>query len=152
MTLRKRHKASRYRGTRSHGRGHKNRTRGSGNRGGVGLSGTGKRGDQKKTLVIKLYGGDYFGKDKVTRKARRMAVKTIAIRAIAENIQGLVKRGLAKQTTGGYELTLAGYKVVGNDKMPFKVTVHAHAASASARSSIETAGGSVQTKENADED
>ncbi|MEK6824398.1 MAG: 50S ribosomal protein L15, partial [Nanoarchaeota archaeon] len=64
MKLKKRRKFSRWRGSRTHGRGRKNRTRGSGNQGGVGMSGTGKRGDQKKTLVINLYGNDYFGKDK----------------------------------------------------------------------------------------
>ena len=83
MLKQKRSKVSRMRGTNSHGWGHKKKHRGKGHRGGVGLSGTGARGDVKKSAVlsnakkivqiisaqkgvkmssIKYSGKDYFGK------------------------------------------------------------------------------------------
>lgn len=144
MTLRKRHKASRYRGTRSHGRGHKNRTRGSGNRGGVGLSGTGKRGDQKKTYVIKHFGGDYFGKDQVRRKARRIPLKIITLKTVIENISTMVKNGIAKPLSGGFEIILDGYKLIGTETVPFKLKISVRAVTSGARNSVDKAGGTVQ--------
>ena len=36
--------------------------RGAGNRGGRGMAGSGKRADQKKPTILKLYGSSYFGK------------------------------------------------------------------------------------------
>src|SRR3990167_5998240 len=72
MRVKKRRKAIRYAGSQTHGRGAKERTRGSGNRGGKGMSGTGKRGDQRKTQVIKLTGGNnYFGKDRTLRRGTK---------------------------------------------------------------------------------
>ena len=66
--MNKRRKVTRHRGSHSHQRGAKKKARGSGHRGGFGLAGTGKRGDQKKTLVLKKHGNSYFGKSKTLRK------------------------------------------------------------------------------------
>ena len=71
MRVKKRRKAIRYKGSQTHGRGAKERTRGSGNRGGYGMAGTGKRGDQRKSLIINLYGNNYFGKSKTLRRGRK---------------------------------------------------------------------------------
>lgn len=149
MTIRKRHKASRYRGSRSHGRGFKNRTRGSGNRGGVGLSGTGKRGDQKKTYVNKYYGGDYFGKDKTLRTSKRVRTKGITLSSVIHNMHGFVKKGVAKAITGGYELDLSTFKLIGTEEVPFKLVVKARQVSEGARAAVEAAGGSVETRTDA---
>ncbi len=146
MTLKKRTKRSRYRGSRTHKRGRKNRTRGSGNRGGVGLSGTGKRGDQKKTLIINLYGNDYFGKDKALRRGRKVPLKIMNIKNIVENLPSLVRNGFAIQTKEGYEINLKKYKIIGTFDTPFALIVQAHSVSLGARSSIEKAGGKVEMK------
>ena len=59
MTVNKRKKISRYRGSMTHGGGSKKKRRGSGNRGGKGLAGSGKRSDSKKPSLWKE---KYFGK------------------------------------------------------------------------------------------
>src|SRR3990172_3176671 len=66
----KRKKVSRMRGRGqgTHGWGARKKHKKSGHRGGKGMAGTGKRADQKKTLVTKLYGHGYFGKQGITSK------------------------------------------------------------------------------------
>lgn len=146
MSLRKRRKSSRYPGTKTHGRGRKNRTRGLGNRGGKGLSGTGKRGDQKKTKIIQLYGNQYFGKDrrgqglKILRKTPSISLETIS-----QSLQGLVKKGLAKETKEGYEIKLEKYKIIGDYVPKHKVIIRAKAASEGAKEAIKKAGGEIKT-------
>jgi len=58
MKTKKRTKSSRMqgRGRGTHGYGERKKHKKSGHRGGKGMSGSGKRSDQKKTLVNKLYG------------------------------------------------------------------------------------------------
>jgi len=51
----KRTKVGRHRGSHTHGRGAKKKARGKGHRGGVGLSGTGKRADQKKSMMFNKF-------------------------------------------------------------------------------------------------
>ena len=46
----------------THGWGSKKKHRGSGNRGGFGMAGSGKRADQKKSLILKHFGKNYYGK------------------------------------------------------------------------------------------
>jgi len=62
MSINKRTKRSRQRGSHTHGWGAKKKHRGAGNRGGRGMAGTGKRADQKKPTIMNLYGNEYFGK------------------------------------------------------------------------------------------
>ena len=52
----KRQKSSRMhgRGRGSNGRGERKKGRGSGHRGGKGMAGTGKRADQRKTLILNM--------------------------------------------------------------------------------------------------
>ena len=59
MTVNKRKKVTRYRGSKTHGGGAKKKRRGAGNRGGRGMGGSGKRADSKKPS---LWGAKYFGK------------------------------------------------------------------------------------------
>ncbi|HLF54000.1 MAG TPA: hypothetical protein VI544_02365, partial [Candidatus Nanoarchaeia archaeon] len=68
MKVKKRKKNTRYRGSQTHFRGHRKRTKGSGNKGGVGMSGS---ENQKKSMVINLYGIEYFGRDKALRRGRK---------------------------------------------------------------------------------
>ncbi len=139
----KRKKRTRYRGTRTHGRGRKNRFRGSGNRGGVGMAGTGKRGDAKKTLVIKLYGNNYFGKSKTLRRKVKEKPKTITLENIKENIHALVKKGIAKEKDGIYEINLNNYKIIGNNDTGIKMKIHARAATKGAQEAVKQAGGEI---------
>jgi large subunit ribosomal protein L15 len=62
MKIKKRKKSTRMhgRGMGTHGGGARKKRKGSGHRGGIGMAGTGKRADQKKTLILKLYGNNYF--------------------------------------------------------------------------------------------
>ena len=144
MSTRKRPKYKRYPGTKTHGRGRKNRTRGSGNRGGVGWSGTGKRGDQKKTLIIKLYGNDYFGKDQRGAGLReKKKIPAISLSTIVARIPSFLREGVAKESKGSYEITLKECKIVGNDAINVKLIIHAKRASAGAIQAVERAGGSI---------
>nr|AJS12169.1 50S ribosomal protein L15P [uncultured archaeon] len=145
MKLKRKKKSSRYRGSQSAKRGRKARTRGSGNQGGKGWAGTGKRGDQKKTLVIKLTGGNnYFGKSRTLRRGTVPAkLDSINIKQVIINLPSLIQQGKAKENKGSYEVDLDGYKVLGDGEIKEKLTVKASAFSASAREKIEEAGGKI---------
>jgi len=141
MRVKRRKKNTRYRGSRMNRRGYKNRTKGSGNRGGYGMAGTGKRGDQRKTFVINLYGNNYFGKKRSTSKTHK--VPSMSIRTLMEKLSTLVKQGKAKETAGKYEIKLEEYKIVGNEELKVKLVIHARAASESALASVKAAGGDI---------
>ncbi|MEK6858847.1 MAG: uL15 family ribosomal protein [Nanoarchaeota archaeon] len=144
MSYRKRRKSSRYPGSKTHGRGRKNRTRGLGNRGGRGMSGTGKRGDQKKTLIIKLYGGDYFGKEPRGAGTReKKKTKSLSLATLKTQLRMLVEKGKAREVKGTYEVNLEDYKIVGNGTLDLKMHIKAKSASAGARQAVERAGGSL---------
>ena len=81
------------RGAGTHGWGARKSHRKKGHRGGKGMSGTGKRGDQKKTLVIKLYGNKYFGKQGVTsRGTEKDKRKRINLETIEKNLETYGKK------------------------------------------------------------
>lgn len=144
MSLHKRRKVTRHPGNKTHGRGRKNRTRGLGNRGGKGMSGTGKRGDQKKTLVIHLYGNDYFGtvrRGAGLREKKKML--SISLQTIIHQLPRFLKEGVAKESKGSYELDLKSYKIIGDDAHGMKLTIHARAASAGANAAVAKEGGSI---------
>ena len=85
MTVNKRKKAVRYRGSKTCGGGSKKKRRGAGNRGGRGLGGSGKRADSKKPSLWKAR---YFGKyGFVSRKSRD--VRVINVGYLDENIDKL---------------------------------------------------------------
>lgn len=131
MRVKKRKKSSRFRGTHTHGRGFKKKARGSGHRGGVGMAGSGKRGDQKKTLVLKLYGHDYFGKSKTLRKKKVIKLKAMNVGEISEKY------------SGKNEVELKGYKILGDGEISSKIKITASAASKSAIDKVKKAGGDI---------
>src|SRR3990170_6137388 len=95
----KRRKMSRMRGTGTHGGGARKKRKKSGHRGGAGMSGSGKRSDHKKTLVLALYGGNYFGKQGITSKGTKRDIrKRINLRDIELNLETYTKKGIAKKT------------------------------------------------------
>jgi large subunit ribosomal protein L15 len=129
MRLKKRNRRSRARGNRTLGYAMK-KHKGSGNRGGKGMAGTGKRGDQKKSWVIKNQ-FPYFGKQGFTsRSTRRKVNDVINLRELSE-----------KHKPG--ELNLNSYKILGEGEISGKYIIKAMACSESARKKIEKAGGKV---------
>jgi len=130
MKLKKRKKYSRMRGHRTCGYSAK-LNKGKGSRGGMGMSGTGKRADQKKSLVIKLYGNKYFGKQGITsRKAKKKKIEVINL----EEIENKFKEG---------QVDLSEYKILGDGEISKKFIIKAKAASSSAVEKIKKAGGEI---------
>ena len=143
MKLKKRKKSSRFRGTHTHGRGFKKKARGSGHRGGFGMAGTGKRADQKKTLILNIYGKDYFRKDKALRRKPKKPLATINIKQITENLESFIKNKKAKEEKGVIVLNLKGHKLLSEGEIKQKLRIKASAASKSALEKIKKAGGEV---------
>ena len=147
MSLKKTHKRKkkiRMRGTSTHGGGARKKRKKSGHKGGVGMAGSGKRADHKKTLVTKLYGHSYFGKQGITsKKTKKDKRKRININDIELDIERYVKRGLAKKTKYGWEVNLKNYKILGEGEVKSKLFIKAEDASASAVEKIKRAGGQI---------
>jgi len=141
MKITKRKKSSRMhgRGRGSNGRGERKRGRKKGEKGGKGMAGTGKRADQKKTLITKLYGHSYFGKQGITsKKTQRDKRKRINLREIQMNPE---KYG--KKTSKGWEIELKEYKILGEGDIKDKIFIKAKEASKSAIEKIKKAGGEI---------
>lgn len=144
MKVKRRKKSTRYRGSRMNRRGYKNRTKGSGNRGGYGKAGTGKRGDQRKSLVINMFGNEYFKKDRSTSK--KSAIPSISLRTLEEQLSSLMKKNIVKESGGFYEVNLPEHKVVGNlTNLKFKI--HARKASENAKKAVSKAGGEISVED-----
>lgn len=152
MKLSKRRKSSRFRGSKTHARGFKKKARGSGHQGGVGLSGTGKRGDQKKTMILNLFGNEYFGRDKTLRRGH-VAPKLAAVNLqfISDHLSALVKAGKAKENKGTYEIDLTGYKILAEGELTVKAKIKATSASQSAIDKIKKSGSTIDLEEEAPE-
>lgn len=136
----KKSKNMRGKGMGTHGGGARKKRKGSGHRGGKGLAGTGKRGDQKKTLITKLYGNTYFGKQGVTsRGTKRDKRLRINVGEIQTNIE---KYG--KKKGDSYEVELGKYKILGGGEIKDKLIIKAKEASKSAIEKVKKAGGEIQ--------
>jgi large subunit ribosomal protein L15 len=141
MKIKKRRKVSRMHGHHmgTHGWGARKKHISSGHAGGTGMSGTGKIGGHKKTMVLKLYGNAYFGKQGVTsRGTKRNKDKVINLDLLEKNIESLKKKFFKDNI-----LDLSEYKILGKGKIESKITIKAKAASESAIKSIEKAGGEI---------
>lgn len=133
MKLKKRQKKSRMHGRKmgTHGGGARKKRKGSGHRGGYGLAGTGKRSGQKITLITKLYGHDYFGKQGITSRGTKKDKRLrINLRQISE-----------KHKSG--EVDLTGYKILGEGEVSRKLIIKAEDASKSAIEKVEAKGGKI---------
>jgi large subunit ribosomal protein L15 len=140
----KRRKSSREhgKGRGSCGWGSRKMHRKKGHKGGVGMSGTGKRADQKKTLVLNLYGNNYFGKQGITsRKTEKDKRKRINLWTIQNNLETYGKKEGDKWT-----INLKDYKILGNEKLKDKLVIKAKEASKSAMESVKKAGGEILLK------
>ena len=150
MKTKKRRKSSRMRGSHTHGRGFKKKARGSGHRGGKGMAGTGKRADHKKTLILNLYGNDYFGKDKALRKKPKRVLESINISKINQQLNLFLKVKQAHKDKDVININLKGYKILSNGTPENKYVIVASAASKLAIDKIKKSGGNIiiENKEN----
>jgi large subunit ribosomal protein L15 len=147
VKLKKRKKASRMhgRGMGTHGWGSRKKHVGtSGHRGGIGMSGTGKKAGHKRTLVLKLYGSNYFGAKGITSKSTKKKVNDVMnVGEIERNLESLKKEFANKEGV----LEMETYKILGDGEISSKVIIECKAASASAKEKIEAAGGKVIIEE-----
>jgi len=133
------------RGMGSHGWGARKKHRKSGHRGGKGMSGSGKRSDQKKTLVLKKYGHKYFGKQGITSRGTKRDIRQrINLQTIELNLE---KYG--KQTGNKWEIDLSEYKILGTGEVKDKLIIKAKEASKSAIEKVKNAGGEILLKKSA---
>jgi len=133
-------KAKGLRGKTTHGHGARKKWKKSGHKGGVGMAGSGKRGDQKKTLIIKKYGNKYFGKKGITSKGTaKKKVKKINLIDIEKNYDSLMDR-FGK----GDLLDLSEYKLLGKGELKRKVKIRVLGASSGAIDGVEKVGGEVE--------
>ncbi len=136
MVVNKRTKFSRQRASHTHGWGSKKKHRGAGNRGGRGMAGTGKRGDQIKTLIWK--DKKYFGKHGFKKKGIKKEIRTINIDYIEENLNKFQKEGDV------IDLNKHGYtKLLGKGNIKTKLKIKINNASKKAVEKIKKAGGDV---------
>ncbi|MFH1326530.1 MAG: uL15m family ribosomal protein [archaeon] len=144
MKFKKRKKSSRMHGKNmgSHGRGTRKAGKGSGHKGGKGMSGSGKRADQKKTLVTKLYGHNYFGKQGITsRGTKRDKRKRINLATINLHLEKYGKKVGSK-----WEINLKDYKILGVGEVKILLIIKAKEASKSAIEKVKKAGGEIILK------
>jgi len=135
--IKKTKKSKKWRGDTTYGHGARKKWKGSGHHGGVGMAGTGKRADHKKSLVIKLYGNNYFGKQGVTsRKTEKDRSKSINLEDIRNNLDNLMKK-YGKNNI----LELKKYKVLGRGELKDALKIKALCFSEGAREKIEKSGG-----------
>lgn len=141
MKTKKRTKSSRMHGRAmgTHGWGARKKHKKTGHRGGKGMSGSGKRADHKKTLVNKLYGNKYFGKQGITsRGTKRDKQKRINLKQIELEIEKY-----AKKTSKGFEINLKNYKILGEGEIKNKLFITAKQASKSAIEKVKKLGGEI---------
>jgi large subunit ribosomal protein L15 len=146
MKIKKTKKSKRKRGTTTY-HGARKKWKGSGHHGGIGMAGTGKRADHKKSLIIKLYGNNYFGKQGTTsRKTEKRINKVMNLGYIQSNLDSLMKKfGKNK------ELVLEGFKILGDGELNEKLVIKARAFSESAKEKIEKLGGEAVLIKDKDE-
>ena len=142
MVINKSKKKVKYRGSKTHGCGSMKKRRGAGHRGGRGAAGSGKRGDTKKPSI---WGGNYFGKHGFNSRLKKLNI--INFKEIEIKLPQFIKRGLAKENRGVFEidLTKVGYdKVLSTGKITKKLNLKVKSFSKSAAEKIKKAGGKLE--------
>ncbi len=143
MTINKRAKNTRLRGSKTHGGGSMKKRRGAGHRGGRGKAGSGKRGDGKKPMYWKDL--KYFGKKKFTVPGKQENV-ALTVHSLESELDTLVSKKLASLEKNLYKINLTEqgiYKLLGTGVINKKVEVTVDKASEKAISKVEKAGGKV---------
>lgn len=153
MTVNKRKKCVRYRGSKTHGCGSMKKRRGAGNRGGKGMAGTGKRAQSKKPSIINMFGSSYLGKHGFKRPTT-VRYKSVNIALLEQKFDSLVAKGKIKEEKGMYSIDLSSLgaaKLLGTGKPTRKYRVKADSVSSSAAEKIKAAGGEVVGEEVSEE-
>lgn len=148
MTVNKRKKVNRLRGSRSHGHGFRKKPRGAGHRGGRGNAGSGKRADQNKPSFWKDV--DYFGKHGFIKQGVVTKINAVNTDYLEKNIEMLVSEKKAELKNGVYEIDLGklGYnKLLCKGFISRKFNITCLRASKGAKEKIEAAGGSLKITE-----
>lgn len=138
MTVNKKSKVRRMRGSKSHGYGRHHR--GSGNRAGAG-SGLGKHADAKK----RSFPADYFGKNGFKLRDNKPDV-AITLRDIDRRIEGWVAAGKATKEGSTYSVDLGkvGYdKLVAGGVLTHKLKVKVAKTSAGGAEALKEQGGEL---------
>jgi large subunit ribosomal protein L15 len=142
MTVNKRKKNTRQRGSKTHGYGSMKKHRGFGSKGGKGRAGSGKRADSKKpTIWNKKYFGKYGFKSKNTK-----TVKAVNLVYLEENLNSMLLKENIKEDNGVYIVDLAqlGFnKLLSQGKVTTKFRIVTEYASKKAVEKIKAAGGEV---------
>jgi len=150
MTVNKRKKNSRFRGSHTHGWGAKKKHRGAGHRGGRGMAGSGKRADQKKPSILKEFGNDYYGKHGFNRPQKLvLKIKAINIAQLILKIPYFLEKKLIAKTDGFYVIDAEkiGYnKILGGGKVDVKIKIKSPYITKLAKEKIERSGGSIVTE------
>ena len=142
LRIKKTKKSRKQRGQTTYGHGARKKWKKSGHRGGTGMAGTGKRADQKKTLIITKYGNKYFGKQGITsKKTEKRKNLVINVNDIEKDYDNLMK----KYGKDGW-LELKKYKILGDGEIKKKIKLKARKISKSALDKIKKAGGEVEIK------
>jgi len=112
------------------------------------MSGSGKRADHKKTLITKLYGNKYFGKQGITsRGTKKDKTDKINLQQIEINLE---KYG--KKSGETWEINLKKYKILGTGDVKNKLIINAQSASKSAIEKVKKAGGKIILKSQIEKD
>ncbi|MBI4452646.1 uL15 family ribosomal protein [Candidatus Woesearchaeota archaeon] len=144
MTVNKRKKNVRQRGSKTHGWGAKKKHRGKGHQGGAGMAGSGKRADSKKPSIWKDV--HYFGKHGFVSKTPKTKIIPVNISYIEERLDKFLSQKLIQKENNIYsvELEKLGYnKLLGDGKVSVKFRINAPYASKSAIEKVKKAGGEV---------
>ena len=142
MTVNKRKKSNRYRGSKTHGCGSMKKRRGAGNKGGRGMAGSGKRADSKKPS---LWGERYFGKFGFKSKSTT-DIRPVNIEYLEANIEKLSRQNDAVKENDVYSVDLEklGFnKLLGSGKVLNKYRIKVSYASKKAIEKVKQAGGEV---------
>lgn len=146
MSLNRRKKSIKFRGDHTHGYGSKKKHRGSGHQGGVGMAGTGKKADQKKTKIWK--DKKYFGRHGFDSKSK-IVIKGINLFYLEIHLNTLVKDGLVKKEGDSYAVNLKDLKcnkLLGSGVVTKKYIITTDYASKAAVEKVQAAGGNIIVK------
>jgi len=143
MTVSRRKKIRKYRGSRTHGYGRVGQHRKGGQRGGKGRTG----GHKHLWIKIIKYFPDYFGKRGFHRPNSEYEIPTfINVGILDQMIEDLLKEGVAKKKDGFIEVNLEelGFeKLLGSGQVKNKLLVRVKRATERAISKISNIGGKV---------
>lgn len=153
MTVNKRKKFSRMRGSHTHSGGAKKKRRGAGNRGGRGMAGSGKRADQKKPTIINEYGNKYFGRIGFMRPQKMQSyAKGINIGFINDHINNLLEKKLIEKEGDSFKVDVKklGYKkLLGSGKVTHKFIIKTPSFSKKAKEKLIANKGMIEGEEDA---